>query len=144
MRSILYFSLYITYLLSCNSNIETSKHESSLMTNTTENAVLTEGLVHTVLFWYKEDISSEQIDEFMQSLARLGDIATVSYFHYGPPAKTLQRGPVDHTYDMAVNVFFKDLAAHDAYQKDPTHLEFKDKTKELWEKVVIYDNQISQ
>jgi len=84
MRSILYFSLYITYLLSCNSNIETSKHESSLMTNTTENAVLTEGLVHTVLFWYKEDISSEQIDEFMQSLARLGDIATVSYFHVKP------------------------------------------------------------
>jgi hypothetical protein len=37
-------------------------------------------------------------------------------------------------------VTFPDLATHDAYQEDPTHLLFIEQGKALWEKVVIYDS----
>jgi hypothetical protein len=37
-------------------------------------------------------------------------------------------------------VTFPDLATHDAYQVDPTHLLFIEQGKALWEKVVIYDS----
>jgi hypothetical protein len=37
-------------------------------------------------------------------------------------------------------VTFPDLATHDAYQIDPSHLKFIEKGKSLWEKVLIYDS----
>ncbi len=102
------------------------------------------GLVHTVFFWYADDADPARLAEFENDLRELGKVPSISSYYYGPPAATAERGPVDHSYDMAINVFFKDIAAHDAYQVDPIHVGFVEKCKDLWEKVVVYDNQISK
>ena len=46
---------------------------------------------------------------------------------------------MEDSYDCAITVVLKDMAAHDDYQADPIHLEFIEKCKEMWERVVIYD-----
>jgi hypothetical protein len=46
---------------------------------------------------------------------------------------------VDQSYQIGLNVQFESKEAQDDYQKHPLHLEFIDKCKRLWTKVVIYD-----
>ena len=101
------------------------------------------GLIHTVFFWFADDADPKRIAEFENDLKNLGKVLSISRYYYGPPAATPERGRVDHSYDMAVNIFFESVAAHDAYQIDPIHVSFVEKSKDLWEKVVVYDNQIS-
>ncbi len=99
-------------------------------------------LIHNVYFWYVDGADQNEIANFERELQTLGTISSIGKYYYGPPAGTAVRGPVDNSYDIAINVFFKDLAAHDAYQIDPIHLAFIEKCKHLWEKVVVYDNEI--
>jgi hypothetical protein len=53
-----------------------------------------------------------------------------------PPPK---RPVIEDSYDYAITVVLKDMEAHDHYQVDPIHLDFIDKCKDFWERVVIYD-----
>ena len=96
-------------------------------------------LVHTVIFWLKKDLTEDQKLIFINEVNTLGEISSVENFHLGTPAPTPKRPVIEDSYDYAITVVLKDMEAHDHYQVDPIHLEFIDKCKDLWERVVIYD-----
>ncbi len=97
------------------------------------------GFVHSVYFWLKEDATEVEKEKFESSLAEMAKIESISKVYYGPPAMT-PRSVVDNSYDYAWITFFKNKAAHDAYQIDPIHDHFKKVNADLWERVQIYDS----
>ena len=96
-------------------------------------------LIHTVIFWLKKDLTQEDRNLFFEGAKTLGNIASVEQSFMGTPADTPKRPVVDDSYDCALSVVLRDLAAHDLYQADPIHLAFIEKCGHLWERVVIYD-----
>ena len=96
-------------------------------------------LIHTVIFWLKNDLSEDQKNIFINEVKTLGEISSVEDFHLGKPAATPKRPVVEDSYDFTITVVLKDMVAHDDYQTDPIHLKFIDNCKEMWERVVIYD-----
>jgi len=100
------------------------------------------GLIHNVYFGLKEDLSEEEREDFLRGLKSLETISSVDRFYAGPPAATESRGVVDNSFSYALVVWFKDVAAHDAYQIDPIHLKFVEESKGRWDKVVVRDNEL--
>ena len=96
-------------------------------------------LVHTVIFWLRKDLSEDQKVVFTNEVKILGEIPSVENFHLGTPAPTPKRPVIEDSYDYAITVVLKDMNAHDDYQVDPIHLDFINKCKDMWERVVIYD-----
>ena len=96
-------------------------------------------LIHTVIFWLKEGLTQEDKDLFFEGAKTLSTIESVEQSYMGTPADTTKRPVVDDSYDCAITVCLRDLAAHDLYQADPIHLAFIEKCGHLWERVVIYD-----
>lgn len=96
-------------------------------------------LVHTVLFWLKEGLDPDQIKNFRAGLDSLTKIESAEAVHVGRPAATAERPVLDSSYNFALTVLLKDVAAHDAYQEDPLHQAFITANKALWEQVKIYD-----
>lgn len=96
--------------------------------------------VHTVYFWLKKDLSPAQRADFRKGVETLTAMESVESAYVGTPAATA-RPVVDRTYDVALVVLLKDLAAHDAYQVDPIHKAFLAEFASYWEKVVIYDSE---
>ncbi len=96
-------------------------------------------LVHTVLFWLRKDLDGDKYTDFRISLETMRQIEHAESMHIGTPAETDKRPVLDDSYDFALTVILKDVAAHDAYQEDPIHLAFIAENKELWKKVKIYD-----
>jgi len=137
----LVFKLFIIFLLtSCSINntvIEGAQTAQKAIVKSESTK-----LIHTVYFWYAEDADPEEIENFEKEIELLGTIKSIDQFYYGPPAATALRGPVDNTFDMCVNIFFDSIEAHDAYQIDPIHIAFVDRCKLLWEKVIVYDNEL--
>jgi len=95
-------------------------------------------LVHTVLFWLRKDLDADQIAAFRAALETIKAIRHAEAVYIGTPAATGDRPVIDKSYDFCLTTLFKDMAAHDAYQEDPIHIEFL-KNKDLWQQVKIYD-----
>ncbi|MGB0344898.1 MAG: Dabb family protein, partial [Coraliomargarita sp.] len=89
-------------------------------------------LVHTVLFWLKEDLSEAQRAGFVEGLESLRRIQAAEAVHIGTPAKTPERPVIDQSYDFCLTVLLTDLAAHDAYQEDPLHTAFLEEFRPCW------------
>lgn len=96
-------------------------------------------LVHSVFFWLRPDLSEAQRTAFAEALHRLEGIPSAHAVYVGTPAATPARPVIDASYDFALTVILKDLAAHDAYQADERHQDFLANHKANWSKVVIYD-----
>lgn len=94
-------------------------------------------LVHSVLFWLKDDLTSEQVREFQAGLESLKAIEAVAC-HIGTPAST-DRPVIDRSYSFCLTVIFEDMAAHDEYQVHELHTGFLATFNSYWNKVVIYD-----
>lgn len=100
--------------------------------------------IHTVFFWMKEGVTAEQKADFEKNgLGVLSKVPTIHKGYYGPPAMT-PREVVDNTYDFALICHFNGKAAQDKYQVDPIHLKFIEDYKDLWERVQVYDNLLSE
>ena len=96
--------------------------------------------IHMVFFWLKNPNDENEREIFKFLLTNFIDTnPQAEGFHIGEPADT-NRPVIDNSYTFSLVVTFPDLATHDAYQTDPSHLEFIEKGKELWRKVVIYDS----
>lgn len=100
------------------------------------------GLIHTVYFWLKEDLSEADEQDFLRGVQSLETIESVDRFFIGPPAATDARGVVDNSFSYALVVWFDDVAAHDIYQEHPTHLKFVEESEGRWDKVIVYDNEL--
>ena len=96
-------------------------------------------LIHTVYFWLRKDLDGDKYTEFRLSLETMRGIKHAEAMYIGTPAKTAERPVVDTSYDFALTVIVKDIAAHDAYQADPIHTAFINDNKDYWKKVKIYD-----
>lgn len=98
-------------------------------------------LFHNVYFWLKPELTPAQRAEFRRGVEALAGIKSATKVDVGAPAKTEKRPVIDDTYDVALIVQCRDVAAHDAYQVDPLHLEFVAKFKACWSRVQIYDSE---
>ena len=96
-------------------------------------------LVHTVYFWFNEDVSEEESRDFYQELLKLQEIPQIIHGWIGVPASTEQRGVIDSSYDYSITFVFNSVEAEAEYQVHPVHTEFVEKNSRLWERVVVYD-----
>lgn len=96
-------------------------------------------LTHTVFFWLKPETTPDRRDQFEADLRALLSIPGSTRAVIGKPSTTEQRPVVDHSYDYALELDFADIQAHDLYQDAPAHHEFIAKSREIWEKVRVYD-----
>ena len=99
-------------------------------------------LIHTVYFWTKEGTTKEQLAAFEKGLVKLGTCPQIQQYFWGPPAPTEARGVVDNSYDYAINVHFESVELEKEYQQEPIHLAFIEDHKDIWAKVVVYDNLV--
>ena len=98
-------------------------------------------LFHNVYFWLKPELTSAQRTEFRRGVETLMGIKSALKVSVGAPAATTRRPVVDSSYDVALIVQCKDVAAEAAYQIDPIHLAFVEKFKTFWTRVQIYDSE---
>jgi len=128
-------------LLSCKQVEQVKETKSNISTQITKTS---SGLIHTVYFWLKADTTPEQVKSFESSLQELGKIKSIDDYYWGKPAKTPTRDVTDHSYDYAINVFFKSLEDEASYQVDPDHDKFRVMHGPIFEKVIVYDNAFGE
>lgn len=94
---------------------------------------------HVVIFW-TDPKKANAADELLDGAKKyLAGIPGILHFHIGKMAAS-HRSVVDQSYQVALNITFKDKQTQDAYQEHPLHLEFVEKTfKPNCVKVVVYD-----
>jgi len=96
-------------------------------------------LVHDVYFTLK-DKSPESKAAFVEACKKyLSGHKDAVWFAAGVRAGEFQRQVNDQEFDVALQVVFKDKAAHDAYQEHPRHLKFIEENKDRWSKVRVCD-----
>jgi len=98
-------------------------------------------LHHCVYFWLKPELTPAQRADFRRGVETLAGIKAADKVAVGTPAATGRRPVIDASYDFALVVVCRDVAAHDAYQVDPIHLAFVEKFKTFWTRVQIYDSE---
>jgi hypothetical protein len=98
-------------------------------------------LYHCVYFWLKPELTVAQRAEFRRGVESLMAIKSAAKVSVGAPARTAARPVVDASYDVALIVECRDVAAEAAYQVDPIHLAFVEKFKTYWTRVQIYDSE---
>lgn len=98
--------------------------------------------IHTVYFWMKDDISAADHEHFKKEMIKLEKCASIQSVYWGPSVAS-ERATVDSSYDYAWVVHFENAAGEKAYQVDPIHLAFIENCKDLWERVQVYDNLVS-
>ena len=94
---------------------------------------------HVVVFW-TDPANSGAADELISGANQyLAPIPGILHFHAGKMAAS-HRPVVDQSYQVALNVVFKDKMAQDDYQVHPLHMDFVEKVfKRVCKKVVVYD-----
>jgi hypothetical protein len=93
---------------------------------------------HIVVFW-TDPAQSEAPDELVAGAKKLNSIPGVVHLHAGKMVGSA-RSIVDQTYQVALNLIFKDKKAEADYQTHPLHVEFVEKiVKRVCRKIVIYD-----
>jgi hypothetical protein len=95
-------------------------------------------LTHVVLFWLKDNLSTQQKSLFRKGLDSLKDIKSASSVYNGKPTSS-NRSVVDRSYSFGLTVIFNSMADHDKYQADPIHKTFLKEFSSYWTKVVVYD-----
>ena len=94
--------------------------------------------VHSVYFWLKPGLSSEEKEAFWVAVRSLTKIKSVRQGYVGTPAAT-DRPIIDRSYSCGLVLIFDDAAGQDLYQVDPVHERFRTECSPFWSKVVIYD-----
>jgi len=93
--------------------------------------------VHHVHFWLKDKADKQRLIDGLNTLAPIQHIRDI---HIGVPANT-NRDVIDRSYDVSLLLLFDTPAAQDAYQIDPTHVNFAEHyAKPLCSKVVVQDS----
>ena len=98
-------------------------------------------LAHDVYFTLN-DASPEARKELVDACEKYlnGHEGTV-FFAAGPRATEMGRDVNDAGFDVSLHVYFRD-GAHEAYQKNPRHLEFIEKMKANWKTVRVFDSWV--
>ena len=95
---------------------------SQTMEAQTQSEKINGEFIHMVFFWLKNPDSESDRAAFKNALTKfINTNSQVVSSHIGEPAAT-NRPVIDSSYTFSLVVTFPDLATHDAYQSDPTHL----------------------
>lgn len=98
------------------------------------------GFAHVVLFWLKNPDSQEDREKFEASVGKfIKSSRFVRSMHLGKPADT-RRPVIDASYSYCMIVTFDSKEEQDEYQAEPVHQLFIEESKDLWEKVTVYDS----
>jgi len=100
-------------------------------------------LGHMVYFTLKDD-SPANVEGLVAACRKYltGHSGTV-FFAVGTLVPDLTR-PVNQTdFHVALQVVFESRAAHDAYQVAPRHIQFIEENKPNWERVRVFDANVS-
>lgn len=94
---------------------------------------------HVVIFWTDPE-NPKAPDQLIEGANHyLQAIPGIQHYHVGRMAHS-HREVVDQTYQVALNIVFRDKQTQDDYQKHPSHVEFVDKVfRKVCRKVVVYD-----
>lgn len=98
------------------------------------------GFIHHVFFWLKNTDNAQDFQQLVKGLKTLSKAATIREFHIGKPADT-HRDVIERSYSVSWMLVFDTKEDQDKYQTDPIHLNFVEKCKDLWSKVVVYDSE---
>ena len=93
--------------------------------------------VHSVYFWLKPELTTEERAAFTREIQALREISTVRACIIGPPAAS-DKPVIDGSYDYGLVLAFEDRAGEEAYLTHPLHRAFADKWRSRWT-VKIYD-----
>ena len=96
-------------------------------------------LAHDVYFTLNESTpeTRQQLVDACQTYLS-GHDGTV-FFATGTRATEKTREVKDTDFDVSLHLYFRDEAAHDAYQEHPRHKEFIEKMKSNWKAVRVFD-----
>ena len=103
------------------------------------NARTSDRLAHSVFFTLND--ASDAASEALIAAAKKfldGHDGCVS-FAIGRRAEQYGREVNDASFHVALNMVFESVAAHDAYQVAPRHLEFIESQKASWADVRVFD-----
>jgi hypothetical protein len=64
------------------------------------------------------------------------------FFAAGVRATEMTRDVNDQAYDVSLHVYFRDQAAHDAYQEHPRHQQFISEMNANWTSVRVFDSWV--
>jgi hypothetical protein len=97
-------------------------------------------LIHSALFWLRDDLTAEERAVFASELQRLAAISYLERGYAGPAAATERRPVTDNTFDYATSLHFKSMADHAFYQTQcPDHARFVRVCSGFWTRVVVHD-----
>lgn len=96
---------------------------------------------HIVIFWTKPEIKGAD-DALIEGANKyLKQVPGILHFHIGKMVPS-HRPVVDQSYQVGLNIVFKDKESQDKYQEHPLHIEFVEKVfKPNCQRVVVYDFQ---
>ena len=99
-------------------------------------------LAHDVYFTLKDN-SPEARTKLVEACRKYlsGHPGTV-WFSAGTRAEDLKRDVNDLDFDVALNLVFKDKAAHDQYQTAEKHQKFIEESKPNWKRVRVFDSYV--
>lgn len=120
-----------------NTNTENTTTEETNMTS------INGQIAHYVLFWLKDGLSEEEVENFANFFEDLKPISSIKSLHYGRPVATTPRPPVDNTFSYNLVVFFDTMEELDDYENHPIHLEAIEKYSQYWDKVVVHDSRLN-
>ncbi len=146
------FTVILVFLFSCgpDNDAEIEILQEKLREKTSEidelnQALEAEGLfargklLHLVYFNLKNDLEREMYDQFLNEVNRLKSITVVKNLVYGEHEDVGDiRSMKD--FEIVMQLTFDDVSSLDEYQKDPIHLDVKDKVGPYLEgPPVVYD-----
>jgi hypothetical protein len=101
-------------------------------------------LTHNVFFSLNDSSQAAQEKLVAACKKYLSGHAGTVFFAAGTLARDLARPVNDRDFDVALQVVFKDKAAHDQYQQAPAHLKFIEENQANWKKVRVFDACVEQ
>jgi len=100
-------------------------------------------LAHDVFFTLK-DQSTAARDTLLDSCRRyLTGHPGVEFFAVGTLVPDLDRPVNDLGFDVALHIVFADRKDHDVYQVSERHVQFIAENKESWERVRVFDSNLT-
>ena len=97
-------------------------------------------IVHNVYFSLKDNSAAAKEKLVAACKKHLTKHAGEVFFAAGTLAADLDRPVNDRDFDVALHIVFKDMAAHDQFQKAQRRQQFVDENQENWKKVRVFDS----
>jgi hypothetical protein len=141
VQRVMWLGAIVTVVISVAALVARYSQENSAMAADEKNTKEAQ-LAHMVFFTLKDssDTNRKRLVDACKKYLEAHD--GVVYFSVGTLNSDLKREVNDRDFDVALHVVFRNRAAHDRYQDHPRHLEFIEKSKDLWSKVRVFDSDV--